>query len=137
MSKQAKLRLIKYGTTGVVCALMAAGHVFASGFGGLDTMGKYLVLCDAFTIPGLLMIMLGAMMWISSKGGLDAISYIMSYVVSMLIPGKKHLRQNYGDYVAEKSEKRISGYGFFFVVGGVCMALTLVFLMLFYSAYPG
>ena len=34
-----------------------------------------------------------------------------------------------------KKEKRIHGYSFLYVVGGVCMVISIVFMVLFYRLY--
>ena len=43
--------------------------VSSSDFGAQTTVDKYKILCDAFTIPGLLMLMFAAMLSISNEGG--------------------------------------------------------------------
>ena len=41
---------------------------------------------------------------------------------------------HYLDYVEERREKRVKGYSFLFIIGGSLLAISLVFLVLFYMA---
>lgn len=137
MSDTAKTNLLKYGLSGGTCAAMVVIYAWLRDFGTLPLVEKYLVLCDGFTLPGVLFLALGCMIWISAQGALDGIGYVVSYAVKMLIPGKKEEQERYYDYVERRREKRVKGYGFLFVVGGVCMVFVAVFMILFYSVYQG
>lgn len=137
MSKKLKTRLIQYGISCSISALFVGIYVGTSGFGTLALQQKYLVLADAFTIPGLLMIFSGGLSWLGGMGAFDGIVYIMKYVGSMLIPGKAYWREKYGDFLEARRAKR-GGFGvsFLFITGAVCLGLTLLFVWLFYRAYP-
>lgn len=135
MSAAAKTRLLKYGLTGLAAAGMVILYVNLREFATLPLVEKYLVLCDGFTIPGLVLVMVGLLIWLTNLGALDGISYAVGYAFKMLVPGYKDKQETYGDYVARKREKRVTGYGFLFVVGGICLAAALVFMVLFYSIY--
>ena len=95
----------------------------------------YLILCDAFTIPGLLFLMLGCMMTLSSQGALDGVTYVMKNAVKMLIPGAALKMERYYDYVEHKRANRAKGFGFLYVTGLICMGFSLIFMLLFYSIY--
>ncbi len=135
MSKSAKIRLVKYGCCAAFTLLM--GYIFISlrDFGGASLMDKYRMLCDAFTVPGVLLVMVGCMVWLSNEGALDAITYSVSYAFKALIPGKRDMPKKYSDYVMEKRKKNVKGYGFLFISGAVDMLISGVFLILFYSLY--
>ena len=99
-------------------------------------MEKYRILCDAFTIPGVVLVMLGALMAISNEGALYGISYVLGYAFRILIPAKRHEHEKYYDYVErKKGEGQVKGYGFLFVVGGASLAIAIVFMILFYRLY--
>ena len=135
MSKQNKTRLIKYLCASLVSLAMAIFYISVRHIGLETRMEQYRIICDAFTVPGVVLVMFGMLMWISGTGALDGISYALHGLKS-LIPGLGAEKlERYGDYVERKRGKRPTGYGFLFVVGGVCLAIALVFMFLFYQLY--
>ena len=137
MSNRAKGNLVKYGlSTGA--ALLMIGYYCSSRNLMLESvMERWRILCDAFTIPGLTLIMVGFLVMIANEGFFDMLSYAASKAVGMFLPGRgfSEKDEKYYDYVQRKKEKRATGFGFLFVVGGVCMALAMIFLLLFYRLY--
>ena len=138
MSNRVKVNLIKYGGCALFVAVLAWAYVSLRDFGGAELVDKYLILCDAFTVPGMLLILAGCLMWASTTGVLDGLSYAVRYAVFSLIPGKRLERdEKYGDYIMRKREKRVKGYGFLFISGLITMVVALVFMALFYSLFEG
>lgn len=137
MSKRVKANLLKYGISsaiafGLVYVYCSSRDVFLQ-----PAMERWRILCDAFTIPGLTFIMVGFLMMIANEGFFDMLSYACSKAVGMFLPGRGFSDdgEKYYEYVQRKRENRTTGFGFLFVVGGVCMALALLFLFLFYRLY--
>lgn len=132
MSTRAKVNLAKYGGCAVFTALLIWAYMGPRDFAGATLQDQYRMLCDAFTIPGLLMILLGALVWVSNEGALNGISYCLRVAVFALIPGKRQEGyEKYGDYVERKSQKKVQGYAFLFYCGLVVSAVALVFLVLY------
>ena len=129
-----KANLIKSGIVSAVGILVVILFVSSSDFGAQTTVDKYKILCDAFTIPGLLMLMFAAMLSISNEGGLDGVSYLVKQGFRMLT-FRGISQEKYLDYVQHRRENRLTGYGFLYIVGAVFMAVALNFLALFYSIY--
>ena len=132
-----KGRIVKYFATIFFCVLMVWFYIGSHDFALASQLEKYRILCDAFTIPGLLLILTGFLVWVSNQGALDGISYAVRGLFRVFIPGAG-LRQNletYYDYLKRKDEKRIKGYGFLFLVGGISLAIALLFYFIFYSIY--
>jgi hypothetical protein len=77
----------------------------------------------------------GGLSWASSQGALDGLGYVVHVLGKSLIPGKRMEILKYNEYVMEKREKTPVGFGFLFISGAVVMAISLVFLILFYSLY--
>ena len=137
MSDRLKVNLAKYGTsTGISLAMI---WFYCSSRNVFSTSGAELWrhLCDAFTIPGLTLVMIGFLVMIANEGFFDMFSYAFSKALGVFIPGRgfseKH--EKYYDYVQRKKEKRATGFGFLFVVGGILMAFALLFMFLFYRTY--
>ena len=131
--------LIKYGISLSISLILAfvfvCTRVDFQNPSATAVVDWYLILCDAFTIPGLLFLMLGCMMSLSSQGALDGVTYVLKNAVRMLIPGAALKMERYYDYVEHKRANRAKGFGFLYVTGLVCMAFSLVFMFLFYSIY--
>lgn len=135
MSEKTRNRLLKYGITGSACALIAVFYCWVRDFSQMELVEKYRTLCDAFTVPGLLCLCVGVLIWASNDGLFYGLSYCLNVAWRALIPGARHNVERYYDYVTRKKEKQFSGYGFLFLCGGVCMAIALVFMALFYRIY--
>jgi len=131
VSHKLRNNLLKYGISILVGLLATAAYLGNNPLNGQSTKDVYRVLSDAFSIPGLLAVLGGALMWVSANGALDGISYILSYVVTRFIPFKRDSVGSYRDYVNEKEGKRPKGYGFLFLVGLIFLAVSVVFLYLY------
>lgn len=136
MSDRVKVNLAKYGGCALFVALMAWLYISPRDFANATLVDQYRYLCDAFTVPGLLLILLGGMIWASNLGALHGLLYALRWAMFSLIPGKRWKRdETYGEYVERQNEKRVTGYSFLFYSGLVTMAIALVFMALFYSLY--
>lgn len=123
---------MKYGCGAAVTALSVMVYLGSRDFGSASLQDRYRLLCDAFTIPGLLMILSGALVWVSNEGAFHGVSYCVRLAVFALIPGRrKDGYEKFSDYVERKSQKRIGGYSFLFWSGLMTMGLALVFFMLY------
>ena len=128
-----KGRLTKYGLSILFVAVMACVYLLPRDFAGAEGQEKYRLLCDALTVPGVLLLCAGALVWVSNLGALDGLSYGLRLAFRALIPGKRlQKEENYRDFVAERQEKRVKGYGFLLVSGTVTIAASLLFLGLYY-----
>lgn len=139
MSNRTKINLAKYGITSGIALMLIWVYCSSRDLFLLSTVERWRTLCDAFTIPGLCYIMIGFLMMIANNGFFDMLSYACSKAVGVFLPGRGFVDdgEKFYDYVQRKREKRVSGYGFLFVVGGVLMAFALLFMFLFYRLYNG
>ncbi|MBE6615179.1 MAG: DUF3899 domain-containing protein [Ruminococcaceae bacterium] len=129
--------LVKCGITAAIGGVMAWSVLNLHGFASASSqVEKYRILADAFTIPGVLMLMIGLLVVIANEGLFEGLSYVMSYAVKMLIPGMHKEQERFGDYVERKREKGpVTGFGFLFITGAVFMGAAILFIILFYSIY--
>lgn len=135
MSSRLKSNLLKYGISALVCGILVFIYVDSRDFAVQDRMEQYRILCDAFTIPGVLAIMFALLMAISNEGFFLGLSYAVGVAMKSLVPGGRLKIEKYYDYVERRKGKRIIGYGFLYLVGGICMAVALVCMVLFYRLY--
>lgn len=135
MSNRLKVNLLKYGISTLVCGAMVYVYIAARDFPAQSLMEQYRILCDAFTIPGVLAIMFAFLLAISNEGFFLGLSYAVGVAMKALIPGGRLKIEKYYDYVERRKGKKVTGYGFLFLVGGVCLAAAVVFMVLFYRLY--
>ena len=130
--------LLKYG----LCILFGLGMVLLfltlNDYGSADTpVERYRLLADGFTLPGILMVMIAALVWISTQGMFDGLAYCFHMVANVFIPfaGTKIKHKTYFDYKESKKDARASGYGFLFFCGCGFLAVAIVFILLHESVY--
>lgn len=140
MTPRLKSNLIKYGVTIAICGAATAGLLFYFDVGSLNLVNRYRVICDSFTIPGIMCLLSGLMMFVSNEGAFDGLGYALSVAAKAFVPGARKKTETYHDYLERKKELRenkVTGYGFLFVVGAVFLGIAMVFYYLFYTVYTG
>lgn len=137
MSALAKSRLLKYGLSGLFCAAAAAGIAASRGVSEATLVEQYRILSDAFFIPGIVLILAGLLVFVANEGALNGISYVMKFAVKFFASGGRMKHERYSDYVARKSDKKVTGFGFLFLTGAVSMGISIIFLVLFYTVFQG
>ena len=133
MTKARKTKILCYVTAIVINAYLVFSYVRSYDIGSLELVERYHVLCDAFFLPGVIMIFLGLLMVMNNLGALDTMAFGFSYVLHMLAPGAFDKMDSYLDFIEKRRANRSGGYGFLFVIGSVMIAISVVFLVLFYS----
>lgn len=129
--------LLKYAACiipgGIITLLVIELHGYS--LAGSD-VERYRVLCDAFSIPGVTLIMVAALVLISNAGGFDGIGYSVKYALKRLLPfaglsdpGK------YIDYVERRRASKIKRYSFIWISGLAFLAVALFFMYKFYQIY--
>lgn len=135
MSSKVKSALLRYGISVGLCVICTVLMLTSSNLSGATLQETYRILSDAFSLPGLLVLFAGLLVWLSNEGALNGVTWMVTYAFKSLIPGLRGSRERYGDYVLRQQEKRVKGYGFLFLVGGVFLAIGIVFMILFNAAY--
>ena len=130
MSK--KSALIKYGVTVLVCLLLSVIYMLNHKIGSAQLVDVYRILGDSLFLPGILCIFSGLLMRASNSGAMDGVTYVAKYAVCALIPGRGKM-DSYGTYRQKRQEKKVTGYGFLYIVGCSFIAVSLIFLVLFYQ----
>lgn len=131
MTRQQRTRLMKYGITTVLTAAAVIYYAASRNVFQLEKLEMYRVLCDAFTLPGIFVILFGLMMLMNELGALDTLAYFGHYLLHTFLPVAFGEGQSYLDYMEERRSKRTKGYGFLFIVGGAFTLVGVVFLILF------
>ena len=162
MSKRTKIRLVKYISCLVFVLVLAGSYVlgqhstqFRELYGASLEDMKFAVkanlwfqffeshtlvewyrwISDGLTLPSVTLLSAGLLIWVSNAGALDLLGYSGRFMLQLFLPANKKRYGTYGDYVAEKQEKRIKGYGFLLISGAISLAVTFVFIALFFTVY--
>ena len=136
MSKVWKVRLWKYGCSFAVGGLIAWAMLSSRNIAFVsEPAERYRILCDAFTVPGIMLVMIGILVWIGNTGSFTGLSYVLRYLGLSLVPGGRKKQESYYDYAERKKGKSIHGYGFLNIAGCVFLAVAVLFLILFYRVY--
>lgn len=98
----------------------------------------YRSLADAFTVPGVILIMITALVRISAEGMFDGLGYVFRVAGAMLLPfsKRKYKHETYYDYKQSKGDKKPHGYSCLFFVGVAFVLVAVVFTLLHSSVYP-
>ena len=97
-------------------------------------MERYLILANAFTIPGVILMCVGALSWVSQEGVFDSLAYAGRALLRMFHREREHIR--YYDYVVERREKRAekrSNKLVLFLSGLFYFAFAMLFTYLYYQ----
>ena len=131
MSIKCKKLLAKYGITIAISVALIFFVLDNRGFfEESDAAMRVLYLADAFTIPGVLVLMVGVMTWIATTGIFDGLTYALGRAARSLVPLNKTPDEKFYDYKKRKEENRSVDYRFLFVVGGVVLAIAIVFTVI-------
>lgn len=137
MKKISAVTITKYASAIIVGGLLSSYVMVVNDYNNVtDEAEKMRLLADCFTVPGMVLIMLAALCWLSSKGALDGISYAVVGLFRRLLPGAQSKEpEKYYDYVVRKQENRKKGFEFLAVVGAGFLLIAIIFIVKFYQVY--
>ena len=101
----------------------------------MELVLQYRVLCDAFSIPGIMMILFALLFSLNNLGALDTVAYLMSFLPRIIAPGAFGEPQKLYDFVESRRQKRSKGYGFLYIVGFIFLGIAIFYLVKFYSVF--
>lgn len=129
---------LQYSITTVTAGLAATGILFLRKFPEATTdLDKCRILSEALTVPGVVLLILAALIWISSDGFFDAFFYNLRRMGHMLIPfyGRRIPYRGFYTYKAERAARRPKHYAFLFFVGLAFAVAGVVFIVLHEKMY--
>ena len=134
-----KKLLLRYGFSLRAAGLLVGIYLWLNSWSPLMTaLDQYRIFANAFTLAGVLLLGLGALVWVSTTGFFDGLGYALKHLGGMLIPGNRGKELRYSDYKEEMAEKhKAVPVLHLLLVGLLCMALTALFMVKFYAIYEG
>lgn len=136
MRHEYQKRHVKYPVTILIGLLMGIGMLKLQGFSeALELADKVRIISNACTIPGMMLIMLGCLVWLSNEGAFVGLGYVMSYLMDRLIPGGRTVKKDekYYDYAQRKRNKERAPFLFLFISGSCFLAVAIITLVIFYQ----
>lgn len=135
MSQKGRSLLVKCGVTALVGGLIAAGVLWLQDIAGAASdLDRIRILSDAFTAPGLLLLLSAALVAVSNQGAFDGISYALKWAIRRLIPGRAatETQESYKEYLERKHQDNgPKGYAFLVITGAVFLAVGIGFTVAF------
>ena len=130
MDDKQKLRL-KYIRTGVFVRLAIGLCVWLEKPFAAETAKETVgLLCDCFTVPGIMFLGIGGLTWVAHMGAFDSFGYIFRnfslHNVWMTKPKKKY--ESFYDYKQAKDEKGRPWLTHFAVLGAISLAVGFLLL---------
>ena len=126
--------VLKYGITIVIGLLIAIGVCDLQNiFSVLEPLRICKILCNAFFISGILLLGVGILVFISKEGMFDGMSYYAGRFMLLFSPKYDEKRKTVLSYYEyKKAKNRETGSSFILITGLGFLAVSLVFLGLFY-----
>ncbi len=126
--------IIRYAIClGVAVALTVAVLFMRDYFSQTSINQKYRFLSDGFTISGITLICVWALVFLSDEGAFDGVGYAMKGALRVIFPflGLQKY-ESYKDYRDRKHEKgKAKGYSCIGLTGLVFFLIGIVFMLLF------
>ncbi len=138
--KKIKSTILKYAACIVPGGLISYIVIDQYGYAyAAKDFERYRILCDAFTIPGVVLVMIFLLLLIANTGFFDGIGYMMRTAVRKLVPflSAHDKMEKYYDYTERKKNSRIKGVGFILISGLLFLVVAGFFMVRFYQVYPG
>lgn len=125
----------KYLICFAVMGTFTVGILTGVGFSSEHPLSvKFLNLSDAFFVPGIVVFLVGVLVWVSTTGFFDSIAYVVNIGFRALVPFMRRGEyEKYYDYKLRKGEKRIKGYGFILISGLIYLLIGAIFAILFFT----
>ena len=137
MSDKVRKIIRRYLISTGLALIASFGLLYSFDFfsGELSYQDGLKAVADAFGVVGILLLSFGSLVYVSTEGMFDGVSYAAKVLVRALIPGgRRNPMEKYGDYKVAKSENRFTGYGFLFIVGVLFTLIGGIFTALYLNA---
>ena len=135
MRKSIKVGILRCLSAAAVGSAVAWWYGTSRWVEDMALVEQYRVLCDAFSIPGVMMVLFALLFSLNNLGALDTIAYLMSFLPRMIAPGAFGEPEQLIDFVERRRLKRSKGYGFLYIVGFIFLGIAIFYLVKFYSVF--
>ena len=114
----------------IAIAIFVAGAFSQGLFEETSLKEVYGCLSDCFLFPAVLIGGFGALSWIAGEGAFDMMAYSISFVFNSIIHPRDK-QEKFFEYKLRKEEERKPWLKHWLIIGLVCFALSVLFLLLY------
>lgn len=113
-------------------ALFLLTGIWRGLFTASDSVSLFKALCDCFTVPGIIYLCLGLLLWCGNGGTFDMLGYGTKMFFSVFSSKRKGEKESFYEYRTRK-QKSPRPVAPFLVTGTAFLAAGIVFLIVFYN----
>lgn len=135
MRKSVKVMILRCMSATAVGGAVSWWYITSRWQADLPLVEQYRVICDGFTVPGMMMVLFALMLSLNNLGALDTMAYLLSFIPRMIAPGAFGEPEKLIDFVEHRREKRAKGFGFLYIVGSIFLGIAIYYLVKFYSVF--
>ena len=126
-----KKEIQQYAVAIIIAVAIFVAGAFSQGLFEQSSLQEIFgCLSDCFLFPGVLLGGLGALTWIAGEGAFDMMTYGTQFFFKRLLHPKEK-QESFYEYKMRKYEGSRQWLKHWFIVGLVCFALSVVFLLLY------
>ncbi len=138
MNEERKAKLIKIAVGYAISLVVGVGLMLVIlhnyGYSTAETeRDKLRILCDAFTIPGVSLMLCAALVAVYNQGVFTGVTYGLRRMKDIFLPFLKSEYVKYPDYKRKKEAKKIKNYSFLFFTGLLLTIPAIYFMIRFYQ----
>ena len=138
MNEERKAKLITIAIGSAISLAVGVGLVLLIlnnyGYSAAETEAeKVRILCDAFTIPGVSLMLSAALVAVYNRGVFTGVTYGLRRMKDIFLPFLKNEYVKYGDYKSKKEKKKVKNYMFLFFTGLLFTIPAVYFMIRFYQ----
>ena len=137
MKKETGKILVKYLIYFGIAALITVVVFAIHGFFTDDLANNILVLADGFSVSGLLLVLFAGMLFVTSKGALLGVGFILrNTILAWIVPMGRSKQELYKDYRERKIKeiKKFADFGML-IIGLVYLVAGIVFNVIWYTNF--
>ena len=130
-----KKKVLQYSITTGVCSVLVFLLLWARGiFKNPTAVQLYQYLTDSFFIVGILVAMIGLLIFVSNGGVFDMLVYGIYRFITLFKKDHTNVKYNtFYDYRVAKAERPKASFLFLIIVGVVFLAVSMIFLIFWYN----
>lgn len=127
-----KERIIKYTTLTAVAVAIALCTSLIQDLYGMTAVADIMRgLCNCFSVPGMIFILVGLIVVCSNGGAYDIMGFAARKFFSVFRSAEHRSKETYREYRERKNGEKRAFWGFF-IVGGIFFAVGMTFLIAYY-----
>ena len=132
-----KAKLASYGITlAVALGLLLLVLTIGGYWKAEDPMDRARILCDGFSVPGALLVLVAGVLFVSGQGAFNGLLFGLKRGKEIFLPFLRSEYVPYREFVKRRAKKKVTGYGCLFFTGLVFLIVGILLTVRFSRLYP-